>query len=52
MNELRFSWRDEDPVALIFLIILVIVLFMVPWQSCDPLEGLKTPPAAASTPGK
>ena len=49
MSELRFSWRDEDPVALIVLVILVVVLFMVPWQQCDPLEGLKTPPASSTT---
>ena len=49
MSELRFSWRDEDPVALIVLVILVVVLFLVPWQQCDPLEGLKTPSVATKT---
>jgi hypothetical protein len=54
MSEIKFSWRDEDPVALIVLVLLVVVVFFVPWHSCDPLEGLKagTVAAASPTPGK
>lgn len=50
MSEIKFSWRDEDPVALIVLVMLVVVVFFVPWHSCDPLEGLKSGTVAAVAP--
>jgi hypothetical protein len=46
-----FRWRDEEPVSLILLSIALLVIFLTPWESCDPLASLKTPrPAAAATP--
>lgn len=48
MSEIQFSWRDEDPVALIVLVLLVVVVFFVPWHSCDPLEDMKTTSVATA----
>lgn len=40
-----FNWRDEDPAALILLIIIMTLVFFTPWHSCDPTSELKYGPA-------
>lgn len=41
----QLSWGDEDPGAFIFIAIVLSLLFMAPWDACDPLSELKYGPA-------
>lgn len=41
MSDWTFSWKDEDPVALILFIFIAVALLLAPWQDFDPTEELK-----------
>ena len=54
MSKLIFDWKDEDPGALIVMVLTLLILIYLPWHSCNPTEALtgKTPPqvSAKATP--
>lgn len=50
MSSLLFDWKDEDPVALIVTILGLVLLLLVPWQSCDPVSALQGGASAAASP--
>lgn len=52
MSKLVFDWKDEDPGALIVMVLALAFILFTPWHSCTKTHALtgKAPAVSASTP--